>query len=639
MMKTSVCAALLLCAVAMTAAEARVIEAPTMPATWKVVDMDAGVVMEKDMEAILSLKHADDLAVAKVKRAALANARLTMAQHAAIVAPAAETVDAVMTFLRQNNLKGEVRHDSISVRGKRSTFAKVFSTSFSMLVNVATGQRKVRAADIVIPESISWALRAVHGFHGLPLPPRSPIISSAEVAQVTPSVLRQVYKVSGVQPTGRLDNRQAVGEFQGQTFNPSDLTNFFEQFVPFSKNASDSKIFKTVGSNSGRQSGVEAALDVEYIMGTAPSILTEFWGYEGQNFCLDLKQFTTEILSQAQPPSVFSISYGWQGSLSQLGCQDDQVKDVDDAFASIAARGISVIISSGDSGSAAMQTGGHESCPDAQIGKVFTGESTEIRSEGGGAGDCCSAAKDKGYKSYSYIRGGFLQPSKCYGFSSTNGTTDNSKAQSGNVPDAPTSDWKLYSSWPASSPWVTAVGATRFIDQDPSGKSGEMSTDQFGSGGGLSFRFNQSPNATWQASAVAAYLQADANDLPPNGSFPVNGRATPDVSALGEGFQVIANGETQSVGGTSASAPTFAGIISLLNEARMQAGKPALGFLNKWIYENPTMFSDVVKGSNKISRAGMPLQYGWQALKGWDGCTGLGTPDFSKMLENAQRAD
>ena len=62
MMKTSVCAALLLCAVAMTAAEARVIEAPTMPATWKVVDMDAGVVMEKDMEAILSLKHADDLA-------------------------------------------------------------------------------------------------------------------------------------------------------------------------------------------------------------------------------------------------------------------------------------------------------------------------------------------------------------------------------------------------------------------------------------------------------------------------------------------------------------------------------------------------------------------------------------------------
>merc|ERR1712151_1322284 len=77
-----------------------------------------------------------------------------------------------------------------------------------------------------------------------------------------------------------------------------------------------------------------------------------------------------------------------------------------------------------------------------------------------------------------------------------------------------------------------------------------------------------------------------AKDLPPAGSFPPTGRATPDVSALGEGFQVIAGGEVQSVGGTSASTPTLASIVGLLNEARIKAGKPAMGYLNPFLYQN-----------------------------------------------------
>ena len=54
---------------------------------------------------------------------------------------------------------------------------------------------------------------------------------------------------------------------------------------------------------------------------------------------------------------------------------------------------------------------------------------------------------------------------------------------------------KLYPSWPASSPWVTAVGATRFVGQTVGGE--EMAADQFGSGGGFSSQFNQS-EAQWQ---------------------------------------------------------------------------------------------------------------------------------------------
>ena len=64
-------------------------------------------------------------------------------------------------------------------------------------------------------------------------------------------------------------------------------------------------------------------------------------------------------------------------------------------------------------------------------------------------------------------------------------------------------------------------------------------TDQFGSGGGFSSMWNQS-HASWQTAAVARYVAMGPSlpRWPPAGSFPPLGRATPDVSALGEGFQV-----------------------------------------------------------------------------------------------------
>ena len=84
---------------------------------------------------------------------------------------------------------------------------------------------------------------------------------------------------------------------------------------------------------------------------------------------------------------------------------------------------------------------------------------------------------------------------------------------------------------------MTAVGATRFVGQVVDGE--EMATDQFGSGGGFSADFDQS-DAKWQSAAVAKYVKLGSSlpKFPPAGSFPPTGRATPDVSALGEGYQV-----------------------------------------------------------------------------------------------------
>ena len=106
-------------------------------------------------------------------------------------------------------------------------------------------------------------------------------------------------------------------------------------------------------------------------------------------------------------------------------------------------------------------------------------------------------------------------------------------------------------------------------------------------------------------------------------------------SATGEGYQVFVNGHPTSVGGTSASTPAFAGMMSLLNDARLQAGKPVMGFLNPFLYKNADAFTDITAGSNKIGRGGESLAYGWNCSTGWDPATGLGTPVFSKLLAAA----
>ena len=71
-------------------------------------------------------------------------------------------------------------------------------------------------------------------------------------------------------------------------------SSFLKQYVPNAKQG-DEKLFKVFGTNDQGSSGVEAALDVEYIMGVAPGVLTEFWGYQQQDFCGDLQKFSQKI--------------------------------------------------------------------------------------------------------------------------------------------------------------------------------------------------------------------------------------------------------------------------------------------------------------------------------------------------------
>jgi len=166
-----------------------------------------------------------------------------------------------------------------------------------------------------------------------------------------------------------------------------------------------------------------------------------------------------------------------------------------------------------------------------------------------------------------------------------------------------------------SSPYITMVGATQINAVTKVEEGATLSS------GGFSKDFMQ---ASWQADAVNAYLNSGVQM--PHEDFYAPGRAYPDIAAYGQNVQVTASGKVQSVAGTSCSAPIFAGVVAMLNDELLQLGKPPLGFLNPWLYANPSMFTDVTIGSNPYQKCA-----GFYAAPGWDPVTGLGTPIYSKM--------
>jgi len=179
--------------------------------------------------------------------------------------------------------------------------------------------------------------------------------------------------------------------------------------------------------------------------------------------------------------------------------------------------------------------------------------------------------------------------------------------------------------WPASSPYVTSVGGTSYFS------GGLTAAGQ--SCGGFSYRF---PRPSYQETAVQAYLAKNGSlALPEDWRFNAKGRAFPDVAAMMSNYQIYEGGliKVQSIGGTSASAPVFAGIVSLLNDLRLKQGSSPLGFLNHLLYQNPDAMQDVLYGSNGVPIADGCNSDGFPATEGWDGVTGLGEPNYEKLAQ------
>jgi kumamolisin len=171
------------------------------------------------------------------------------------------------------------------------------------------------------------------------------------------------------------------------------------------------------------------------------------------------------------------------------------------------------------------------------------------------------------------------------------------------------SDGAPHADFPASSPHALGCGGTTIRATNGTISAETAWSD---SGGGVSDVFAV---PSWQASAK---LPAPSN--------PSGGRGVPDVCADADpnsGYSVRVDGSSIVVGGTSAVAPLWAGLIALMNQ---QLGA-SVGFINPKLYDlagyphSPGPLQDITSGSNGAYSAGV----------GWDPVTGLGRPDGARL--------
>jgi kumamolisin len=186
--------------------------------------------------------------------------------------------------------------------------------------------------------------------------------------------------------------------------------------------------------------------------------------------------------------------------------------------------------------------------------------------------------------------------------------------------DDPSEQTQVHCDFPASSPNALACGGTKLIGNTSSFAItsevvwNELASNEGAGGGGVSDAF---PVPSYQANA----------GVPTSTSGGKTGRGVPDVAGNADpvtGYLVVVDGQREPIGGTSAVAPLWAGLIARLAQA---TGK-RFGLLQPMLYAGVAPgvaapgFNDIVKGDNGAYKAG----------PGWDACTGLGSPNGAALL-------
>ncbi|OJD13931.1 hypothetical protein AJ78_05668 [Emergomyces pasteurianus Ep9510] len=404
------------------------------------------------------------------------------------------------------------------------------------------------------------------------IPPDLTLQQACNASAVTSLCLRSLYGTLHYKADPDRGTRMALVNYSGEFNNRSDISQFLKLYRPDALSGAEN--FEDVSINGGinqqrpvtpeqyaQGAGREGNLDAEVMISIAhPIPLTTYTvggpeppfipdSFTPTNTNEPFLEWLNWILDQpdSQLPSVVSTSYGDIEHTVPVS----YARRVCNGFAQLGARGVSVIMGSGDHGV------GH-------------------------SGDC-------------YSNDGLSNP-------------------------------EFLVSFPDSCPWVTSVGATKGIQPEIVAVNGR---NGFSSGGGFSNYFSRPDYQASNPNSVSRYLSS-IGDLH-SGMFNPYGRAIPDVSAQGYRYVTIWNGETKLVDGTSASTPTFAAIVALVNDALAAEQKPSLGFLNPWLYaEGYKAFRDVTEGKN-----GGCNTTGFPALQGWDAASGWGTPWFPKFRELA----
>ena len=482
---------------------------------------------------------------------------------------------------------------------------KLFQTTFHTFTHSATAKKVVRhLGELSIPQSLKEDVLFVTGLGSFLAFPKKQLAAHESVSgncaggttcYVLPETLRNLYNVSDEQAVGARACSQGVAEFAGNYHErDTDLADFGKSVGSKTPLQVDKR--GGLPDQPGEPASTETELDIQYIAAVGAENTNWIWNSDGWMY-----EFSTEIQNATSTPSVISMSYAWSeaqqcGSVTGAKCNvlgvnsSMYVQRVNEEFAKIGLLGITLLSASGDSGCHGRTD---ELCLfHKQMFPDFPASSPFITSVGG---TLLTNAVNTGAKSPICQDGGDLQ-NQC------------------------------------------ATGGEEVVSS--TGPAG----GRISSGGGFA---NFSPRPSYQDAVVEEYLSnKDVIDFAGgNGTlFNAAGRGYPDISALAHKFFIVLGGSTGSVDGTSAASPSVAGLIGLLNAHRMGKGRKPLGFINPLLYKiyaetGGAAFNDITEGNNACTEQGCSCKTGFQAVKGWDASTGLGTPNYGKLLEAIDALD
>ncbi|KAJ3718019.1 peptidase S8/S53 domain-containing protein [Lentinula guzmanii] len=504
----------------------------------------------------------------------------------ALVAPHPESLELVTDWLVSHGIGKEdmtrsPAQDWITVTVPVGVAEKMLDTTYYVWKHTASGESIVRTTsyslpihlhehvDVIQPTTTFARLKSfkstIHRFDKetgqIVEQSNTPIISASGISvdpscntTVTVTCLKQLYNATDITPSATINNSFGITGYLDQFANFQDLQSFYAIQVPEAVNSSFTVLSVAGGQNNQTlsEAGDEADLDIEFGFGITFPINGTFFTTAGSPPFIPDLDTPTDTNEPYTTWLDFILAQDEIPLVITTSYGDDE-QTVPESFAKRACAGF------------------------AQLGA--RGVSLTFSSGDGGVGD-----------------------------------GDPDPATQSCITNDGTNRTEFLPLFPASCPYVTAVGGTIHVP--------EVAVDF--SGGGFS---NYFARPAYQDAAVAAFF-----DNFPNGTFAglfnPNGRAFPDVAAQADNFQVIIGGETGLIGGTSAASPTFAGFVALLNDARLKAGLPSLGFLN------PLFYSTAISGFNDITSGNAPGcgTEGFNATVGWDPVTGLGTPDVGKLV-------
>ncbi|KAI1409994.1 subtilisin-like protein [Hypoxylon sp. FL1857] len=434
---------------------------------------------------------------------------------------------------------------------------------------------------------------------------------------VTPDCIRALYGI----PKGTKkhpDNKMGIFQSLGQHYTQYDLNSFFWSFTSDIPNGTHPELFSVDGgqgpTTSLRMAGSEANLDFQMAYGL-------IWPQDTVLYQVDDEWY--QSIYQTDPTAYTGFfnnlwnaidgsyctfeAYGETGNCKRPECRDPEYPNPHDraGYAGQLMCGVykpTNVISISYSGAEVDLPESYQQRQCAEIMKLGLQGSTIVISSG-----------DDGVGSFPSPGA----PSGCLG------------------PKADVFNPQFL----ASCPYILTVGSTVLQANKTAGVDPEEATDRFRSGGGFSNIYEQ---PDYQKEIVTKYLAAAnlsfegyeggggnfSNAHAGIGRFNKLGRAYPDVSANGDHFVISNGGELWRIGGTSASAPLWGSIITLINEERLAVGKGPVGFIHQVLYSHPEVFKDVTKGDNRACKT-----TGFPAIEGWDPVTGMGVPDYPKLLE------